>query len=528
MSIFRAQYLKQDLTAGFVVFLVALPLCLGIALASGVDPLSGIITGVVGGLIVSVLSGSELSVSGPAAGLTVTMIHGQQAIGSIEGLMVATVLAGFFQLLFGALRSGVLATFFPTSVIKGMLAGIGAVIIFKQIPHAIGWHQEVELEESIFCILPGSCAHSTTLSFIESLQELSLVPVLIALSSLALLIWWDWMAKKNSPFFRLFPGALAAVLFGVVINSAVGIILPDQMLHRNAGELVDLPSLHGIVDLFDSGPTWSWNWFSQPAVWATAITISLIGSIETLLCLEATDKLDPLRRVSRPNRELTAQGIGNIIAGVLGGIPMTSVIVRSSTNVYAGGRTRLACFTHGFLLLASVLLIPSLINRIPLAALSAVLILVGYKLANIKLIKDTYRSGLDQFLPFAVTAVSVVTFDLLSGVAIGTIIGLVVILRMNHHLAYTLIHDGSHYYLRFAKDVTFLQKMSIKKSLARIPDGASVFIDGGGAMFIDYDILEIVEDFKRSSASRTIEVSVRNFPSRRDHLFGTIKAKGMA
>lgn len=515
----RLDFIKQDITAGFVVFLVALPLCLGIALASEMNPLAGIMTGIIAGIVVSLISGSELSVSGPAAGLTVTVVYGQKAIGSAEGLMVATLLSGLFQLCFSSLRAGLLATFFPTSVIKGMLAGIGIIIAFKQIPHAIGWHQEMELEESVFCLLPGSCTHSTFSSFVESLHELSLIPSLIAVSSLALLVVWERRAAAGAQLFKIVPGALAAVMLGVGINFLIGFISPEHMLHKDAGQLVDLPSFDGIGQLFSSGPTLSINWFTNPVVWSVALTIALIGSIETLLCIEATDKLDPLRRVSRPNRELTAQGIGNILAGLLGGIPMTSVIVRSSTNIYAGAKTRLSCFTHGVLLLASVVCFPSIINRIPLAALSAVLILVGYKLANVKLIKAQYRAGLDQFLPFVVTSLSVVVFDLLTGVAIGTAVGLLVVLRMNHHASYTIIHDGADYYLRFSKDVSFLQKISLKKCLARIPNGSAVFIDAGGAMFIDFDILELLEDFKRSAEDRHIQVSIRNVPSNKINLF---------
>lgn len=344
----------------------------------------------------------------------------------------------------------------------------------------------------------------------ESLAHFSIIPLLISVLAIVLLIFWEKWANRGNQFFKLFPGALAAVLMGVALNFVVGLISPELMLHRDAGQLVNLPPLKGVMDLFDGGPALSTRWLFEPAVWSAALTIALIGSIETLLCLEATDKLDPLRRVSRPNRELMAQGVGNIAAGLLGGIPMTSVIVRSSANIYAGGRTRLAGFVHGVFLLVSVLALPGLLTRIPLAALAAVLMLVGYKLANIKLVVRTYRDGMDQFLPFIVTAVSVVSFDLLSGVAIGSIVGLLVVLKMNYHLAFTLIHDNDHFYLRFAKDVSFLQKISIKKALARIPDDSTVFIDGGGAMFIDYDVLEIIEDFKRSAFDRNINVQVRN------------------
>lgn len=516
----RREFLKQDITAGFVVFLVALPLCLGIALASEVPLMSGLITGIVAGLFVSLISGSQLSVSGPAAGLTMTVVAGLSAIGSVEGLCIATALSGVFQLLFSALRTGLLATFFPNSVIKGMLAGIGAIIAFKQLPHAIGWHQGLELEESIFCVLSPLCVHSTTSSFRESLAEFTFLPLLIALSSVVLLAWWEKMASAKWSFFRICPGALAAVVLGVLINTVVGLTFPSLALQHDAGHLVLLPTIASPMDFLQGAPELSWAWLSNRTVWGTALAIAMIGSVETLLSIEAVDKLDPLRRVSRPNRELTAQGLGNILAGLLGGIPMTSVIVRSSANVYSGGRTRVASFSHGAFLLVSVLFLPGLINQIPLASLAGLLIVVGYKLADVKLLKRMYASGWDQFVPFAVTAVSVVVFDLLTGVAIGTAVGLLVVIRMNHHAAYTLIHEGNHYYLRFAKDVSFLQKVSLKRDLARIPDNASLFIDGGGAMFIDHDVLDLIEDFQRSAVDRKIEVAVRNISASKPQLFG--------
>lgn len=515
----RPEFLKQDLSAGFVVFLVALPLCLGLSLASEVPLLSGLITGIVAGLLVSLLSGSHLSVSGPAAGLTMTVIAGQKAIGSFEGLFIATALSGVFQLLFGFLRFGHLANFFPSSVIKGMLAGIGVIIIFKQVPHAVGWHQGLELEESVFCLLSPFCAHSTTSSFWESVQELTAPPVLLAISSIALILWWDTRAAQGRLFFRLVPGPLAAVIVGICLQLGAETFFPPFALQHDAGHLVSLPTISGLSDLVSGGPKLGLEWISNGAVWMTAFAIAIIGSIETLLCLEATDKLDPLRRVSRPNRELTAQGIGNIVAGLLGGIPMTSVIVRSSANVYAGARTRLASFFHGAFLLLSVVFIPGVLNLIPISVLAGILILVGYKLANVKLIRGIYAQGLDQFLPFLITAGSVVVFDLLTGVMIGSAIGLLVVLRMNHHSAYTTVHDGDNYYIRFAKDVSFLQKMSFKRTLARIPAGSSVFIDAGGALFIDHDILELLEDFQRSAAHRQLQVTVRNISASKFSIF---------
>lgn len=519
----RLEFFRQDLSAGFVVFLVALPLCLGISLASEVPLISGLITGIVAGILVSLISGSHLSVSGPAAGLTMTVIAAQKAIGSFEGLLAATALSGVIQMVFGLLRFGHLANFFPSSVIKGMLAGIGIIIIFKQVPHAVGWHEGLELDESVFCLLSPFCAHSTTSSVWESVHELTILPVAICLSSVALILWWDSKAARSLPICKLFPGPLAAVVLGVLLQLAAEAFLPAMALQHDAGHLVSIPKMDGVADLFAGGPSLRWDWLSSSAVWTAAFAIALIGSIETLLCIEATDKLDPLRRVSRPNRELTAQGLGNIAAGLLGGIPMTSVIVRSSANVYAGARTRLSAFFHGVLLLVSVVCIPGVLNLIPISALAGILILVGYKLTNVKLIRGMYAQGLDQFLPFAITALSVVVFDLLTGVMIGTFVGLLVILRMNHHASYTIVHDGSHFYIRFAKDVSFLQKMSFKRELARIPNGASIFIDGGGAMFIDHDILEILEDFQRSAPDRGLDVSVRNISPSKVSLFSTGK-----
>jgi MFS superfamily sulfate permease-like transporter len=518
---FRPEFLRQDLASGFVVFLVALPLCLGISLASEVPLMSGLITGIVAGILVSLLSGSELSVSGPAAGLTMTVIAGQQAIGSLEGLLVATALSGVLQLVLGFFRAGLLATFFPSSVIKGMLAGIGIIIAFKQIPHAFGWHEGIELEESIFCVLSPFCVHSTISSLSDSLKDVTFLPIAITLASIALLLWWEKMVTTGRQFFKIVPGALAAVVLGLIINSFIEVVAPSLALQHDAGHLVQIPPINSWGDLSQFAPTLSSKWLLNTTVWGTAMAIALIGSIETLLCIEATDKLDPLKRVSRPNRELTAQGIGNIIAGLMGGIPMTSVIVRSSANIYAGGRTRLAAFTHGVLLLVSVLLIPQLLNQIPIATLAGILMLVGYKLANIKLIRQVYASGLDQFLPFLVTMLGVVIFDLLTGVAIGAAVGLLVVLRMNHHAAFTIVNDDNNVFIRFAKDVSFLQKVSVKKCLARIPDHSNVLIDGGGAMFIDHDILEIIESFKESAVNRHITVSVRNIVHSRPSLFSS-------
>jgi MFS superfamily sulfate permease-like transporter len=521
----RFDFLRQDISAGFVVFLVALPLCLGIAIASEAPPLSGLITGIVAGILVSFLAGSELSVSGPAAGLTVTVISATQSIGSFQGLLVATMLSGVFQLLFGALRAGHLATFFPSAVIKGMLAGIGIIIAFKQLPHAIGWKSPFNPEEGMFCFFSPFCLKSLWEQVSTTGGHFNLVAILISGTSLIILLWWPLITSRLPRALSILPGPLAVVFVGLIINDILTAIAPSIALTSNEGQLVTIPTITSLSDLFSHGPTDVWSWLGSPRVWSAALIIAMIGSLETLLSLEAVDKLDPLRRVSRPNRELVAQGIGNIAAGGLGGIPMTSVIVRSSTNVYSGGRTRLSGIVHGFLLLLSVVAIPDLLNQIPLATLAAILILVGYKLANATLIKEVWRSGLDQFLPFAITALGVVVFDLLTGVLIGTVFGLGVVLVMNHHSAFSVVHDGEYYFLRFAKDVTFLQKIALKRELARLPNDSQIVIDCGGAMFIDHDILELLKDFKESAVDRRISVEVTNLPSSKFNLLSAFSKR---
>lgn len=517
----RFDYLKNDLGAGFVVFLVALPLCLGIALASNAPPLAGLITGVVAGLLVALLSGSELSVSGPAAGLTITIIATQQNLGSFEGLLIATILAGVTQIIFGLLRTGLLAAFFPSSVIKGMLAGIGIIISVKQIPLAIGWRGDFNPEDGIFCFLSPFCLHSFFSALPTHIEGISFGALLISAVSIWLILSWDtW--RSAIPSLRSIPGPLVAVLGGIILNQIFLFLLPSLALSTEQGQLVSIPPIAGLSYFLSNGPSSFLSWLQMPAVWSSAFALALIASVETLLCLEATDKLDPMRRVSRPNRELIAQGIGNITVGFLGGIPMTSVIVRSSANVYAGGRTRLAGVFHGLFLLTSVLVMPEILNSIPLAALAAVLIVVGYKLTHISLWKQMWKDGYDQFLPFVVTVAGVVIFDLLTGVAIGTVVGLAVVLVMNHHAAFAVVQDESHFYIRFAKDVTFLQKIALKRTLAQLPSHSQIVIDGGGSMFIDHDIQELLSDFKDAAIIRDIRVEMRNMPALRFDLFAAL------
>ena len=509
-AIDRKIQMRENLSAGLVVFLISLPLSLGISLASNAPLMSGVIAAIVAGLIVSLLSGSEVSVSGPAAGLATAVVAGQQAVGSFEGFLVAVILAGAFQIVLGMLRAGFLTSLIPTSVIQGMVFGIGVIIIFQQVPHALGLKESFHFEESIFCVSSEFCRKAVDEDGRVWLTKVNEATTMVFFGSLFLLIWWSRQAARRTRFFSLLPGPLAAVLFGVLLNHMLGAIDSDFLLRPENGHLVQLPQFTGIDELLKSAPGLDLSWFRNKAVWEVAFSLAAIASIQSLLSVEASDKLDPARRVSKPNRELVAQGVGNMVSGLLGGLPMTSVIVRSSTNIYAGAHGRLASFTHGILLLLSIILLPKLINMIPLASLGAILLFFGYQLANPKTIKRVYANGLEQLIPFAATTVCILVIDLFTGVLVGTFIGLLVVLKMNHHSSFTLIRDGNDFFLRFAKDVTFLQKFVLRKTLASIPDGANIYIDGGGAMFIDYDIRDVIDDFTCSALERDIQVSVQN------------------
>jgi len=502
---YYAQHLKNDVPAGIVVFLVALPLCLGIALASGAPLFAGLIGGLVGGLIVSWLSGSQLAVSGPAAGLTVIVFNAIETLGGFQGLLVACVLAGFIQLILGFLKAGIIGAFFPSAVIEGMLAAIGLILIMKQIPHATGYHSSYEGDESYM----KETAESSFHEFIEAFGGLSHGSVIISVVALVLLALWTTGWIKKQRILKLIPGPLVAVLWGVGYNETAKRFAPDWAV--TSEHLVSLPVSAKPTDFFDNFvlPNLSYlEHLNNPAVYTVAVTIAIIASLETLLSLEATDKLDPFRRIAPTNRELKAQGIGNIISGLIGGLPMTAVIVRSAANINAGGITRIACFTHGIFLLLSVMFLAQYLNAIPLACLAAILLQTGYKLANPALFKAFYKKGMSQFLPFAITVVAILVTDLLKGMAIGMVIGLFFVIKANYHAAITLVQDGSHYVLTLNKDVSFLNKALLRKFILHIQANSTVTIDATKAKFIDHDILETLEDFLAAAPDDNITVEV--------------------
>ena len=493
--------LKSDFPAGLVVFLVAVPLCLGIALASGAPLFSGIIAGIIGGTIVALLSGSPLGVSGPAAGLAVIVLTAIQTLG-YEAFLLAVVLAGIFQLLLGFAKAGVIGYFFPSSVIKGMLSGIGLIIILKQIPHAFGYDSDPE-GDFAFRQLDGETTFSALKHMLSAITPGAL---LISILSLGILILWQQPFIKRFKFTNIVQGPLVVVAIGIVLQQ----ILSGTAWNLEPIHLVTLPVANGwgeFLGLFTFPDFSQWN---NPAVWITAITIAIVASLETLLCVEATDKLDPYKRLTPTNQELKAQGVGNFLSGLIGGLPVTQVIVRSSANIQSGGKTKAAAFIHGLMLLVSVLAIPKLLNMIPLASLAAILIVVGLKLAKPALFKEMYKLGQKQFIPFVVTIVAILFTDLLVGIGIGLVVAIFYILLNNYKTPYFVEDkrkDSGVIHVELAEDVSFLNKASIMLSLKKLPSNSKVVIDASHTLHIDYDVKEIIMEYKANATYKNIDLS---------------------
>lgn len=502
--------IKYDFPAGLVVFLVALPLCLGIALASGAPLFSGIITGIVGGVVVAALSGSALSVSGPAAGLTVIVFNAIQHLGSFENFLLAVVLAGVLQVILGLLKAGIIGHYFPSSVIKGMLAAIGLILIFKQIPHAFGYDKDSEGDFE-FIQVDGENTFSELLNAINFIHPGAIV---ISTLSLLILILWDKPFLKKITFFKLVPGALVVVILGVVINEVFKGMDPIFVLEGD--HLVKLPVSNSIPEFIGQFTLPNFASISNINVWLTAATLAIVASLESLLSVEATDKLDPFKRNTPTNRELVAQGSGNIISGLLGGLPLTAVIVRSSANVNAGGRSKMSAFIHGMFLLISVVAFAGLLNKIPLACLAAVLLVVGYKLAKVSLFKSMYQLGWGQFLPFVITIVAILFSDLLKGIGIGMAVSIFFILRNNYKRAYYFNQSGSQdnpvITIQLVEDVTFINKGAITLTLDKLPENSTVIIDGSKSHNIDLDVLEIIYNFRETAILKGITLELRHIP----------------
>ncbi|MGR9115395.1 MAG: SulP family inorganic anion transporter [Gammaproteobacteria bacterium] len=495
-------HLKDDIPAGIVVFLVALPLCLGIAMASGAPLFSGLIAGMVGGLVVSWLSGSQLSVSGPAAGLTVIVFNSIEQLGSFQGFLVAVVLAGIFQLILGFLRAGIIGAFFPAAVIKGMLAAIGLILIIKQIPHALGYDVSFEGDESYM----RETAESSFNELLYALQSISPGASIVTLIALLILVLWETPLIKSSSWLKLIPGPLLVVLWGIFYNIVAAQNAPVFVIKEKL--MVNLPVMDHAGDFLDHLMFPDFSFLLNPQIYVIAFTLAIVASLETLLSLEAVDKLDPLKRLAPTNRELKAQGIGNIISGTIGGLPLTAVIVRSSANIHAGGQTRISCFIHGILLLISILFFTFFLNLIPLACLAAILLQTGYKLAKPALFKEFYKKGWTQLMPFLATIVAILLTDLLKGMLIGMAIGLYFVIRTNYIASITLQKKDSHYLLSLNKDVSFLNKALLRRFLLQVNENSHVTIDARKAQFIDHDIFETIEDFLASAPDGNIKVDL--------------------
>ena len=484
--------LRSDFPSGLVVFLVALPLCLGIALASGAPPLAGVIAGIVGGLVVGFLSRSHISVSGPAAGLTAIVLTAIATLGSFEVFLLSVFLAGILQLLLGFIKAGSISNYFPSNVIEGMLAGIGVIIILNQVQHAVGYDKDYEGDESLFHLNGGNPFSEVP----DVLGRFEMGAVIIALISLAILIAWDKIGFLKR--LKLVPGALVAVIAGIVINQIF--ISTGNPLALGKNHLVTLPVPASFNELKNIIVMPDFSAIGNMQVWVTAITITVVASIETLLCIEASDRMDVQRRYTDTNVELKAQGIGNMLSSLIGGLPMTSVVVRSSANANAGARTKMSSIIHGLLLLVCVLAIPRILNMIPLATLAAVLLLVGYKLASPSKLMHFWHKGKYQLIPFVVTLVAVVSLDLLKGVALGMAVSIAFVLRGNIKRAYNFRKEnyveGDIIHIDLAQEVSFLNKAAIKATLNDIPENSKVVIDAADTVYIAHDVLDLIKEFR--------------------------------
>ncbi|MGC6479054.1 MAG: SulP family inorganic anion transporter [Flavobacteriaceae bacterium] len=500
------KHIKSDLPASIVVFFVALPLCLGIALASGAPLFSGLIAGIVGGIVVGALSGSSVGVSGPAAGLAAIVLTAIGTLGGFENFLLAVVLGGLIQLIFGLLGAGIIGYYFPSSVIKGMLTGIGVIIILKQIPHFFGYDAAPEGDLSF----AGAGGENTFSGIFSALNHISPGSTLIAVVGLGILLLWENVLAKKGKIFQLIQGPLVAVVVGVIYVFATQ---NNAQWAISNNHLVSVPVPEDLASFASKFTFPNFGAISNPQIWITAFTIALVASLETLLCVEATDKLDPEKRVTPTNRELVAQGTGNIFSGLIGGLPITQVIVRSSANIQSGGKTKLSAIIHGFFLLISVMTIPVLLNKIPLSVLASILFIVGFKLAKPSLFKKMYQLGWKQFVPFIVTILGIVFTDLLIGIGLGLMVGITIILiksyQNSHFLHIEDQTDGKKTVkMTLAEEVTFINKGAILHELDLIPEAAALELDVTKTRYLDNDVIEILDDFSIKARTKNIDVKI--------------------
>lgn len=495
--------LKKDFQSSVVVFLVALPLCLGIALASNAPLSAGIFSGIIGGIIIGLVSGSAISVSGPANTLTLVFAAGLQALGSFEAMALAVFISGLIQIIFSFVRAGVIGDYFPTSVIKGMLASIGIILILKQFPHAVGYDIDYMGDESFFDKSGGNTFSQIFYAF----NFIHPGAIFISIVSLSLMLFWDMGASKGKKIFQIVPGALVAIIVAVILNTIFSSI--SQFVVLDGEHLVNLPFEGGFKELFSQIKSPAWHLFTNPGVYVIAFSIAIIGSLESLLSVDAADKFDEHGRFTNKNRELLAQGLGNSLCGLIGGIPVASVIVRSSVNVNAGAQSKMSSVLHGVWIMLSVVFIPHILNKIPLPVLASILLLVGYKLSRPELYISMYRKGWNQFIPFIITVIAILFSDLLIGISIGMIVGFFFVIRSNIHKAIVKVEHEDRYLIRFYKDVSFLQKSELQKIFISIPENSTVVIDGSNGVFVDDDIVDLIEEFIKRGKTLGINVQLK-------------------
>ena len=515
---------KQDLPASVVVFFVAVPLCLGIALASGAPLFSGLISGIIGGIVVGALSNSALGVSGPAAGLAVIVLTSIQSLGAFDIFLLAVVLSGGIQILLGLIKGGVVGYYFPSSVIKGMLTGIGVIIINKQIPHALGYDGGDILEGRIDNYGSGFWSTDSDMHFwqvdianiftelFNILEYLSPGAIMVSLLSMTILLSWEVYLTKKNKIFKLIQGPLVAVAAGILYQSITVAYFPSYAIEPQ--HLVTVPVAGNISEFLNQFTFPNFSAIGNYDVWIIAFTIAVVGSLETLLSVEATDKLDPQKRITNTDRELLAQGTGNILSGLIGGLPITQVIVRSSANIQSGGQSKISAILHGVFLLFCVALIPFVLNMVPLAVLACILFMVGYKLAKPSLFKQIYKLGWNQFLPFIITLMGIVFTDLLIGISLGVIVSLIIFLRKSfqnsHFLHQEFVDEEKIVKMTLAEEVSFLNKSAILKALTELPEETQLTIDMSKSENIDYDVLEIIDNFTNTAELKNITVKLIN------------------
>jgi MFS superfamily sulfate permease-like transporter len=497
------KYWKHDLKSSLVVFLVALPLCLGIALASNAPLSSGLLAGIIGGVVVGFISNSSISVSGPAAGLAVIVAAAIADLGSFNAFTLSVFIAGCLQIIFSFIQGGSIGNYFPTSVIKGMLAAIGLILILKQLPHAVGYDADFFGDESFFQV----DGQNTFTEILRALQSTHSGSTLVAFISFAIILGWDKAARSGRLIFQFVPGPLVAVVMSVVLNELFKSFVPS--LYISERHLVQLPFKGGVGDFFYTLTSPDWSYLSNIKIYKIALVIAIVASIESLLSIDAADKIDNDGRVTSKNRELFAQGVGNALSGLVGGLPITAVIVRTSANASAGAKSKLSAIMHGGWLFICIVALSSLLNLIPLSALAAILILVGYKLTNQEIIKKMYSKGLNQFIPFLVTIFAILFTDLLIGIIIGMIVGFIFVTRSNMHKSIVMVKNDNNYLIRFYKDVSFLQKSILLSMFEEIKDNSSVLIDGSKGVFVDDDIVGLVEDFMKRAGAKNIHVELK-------------------